>query len=217
MSNLDAHINMIKQQLRTGDVLNETILNLFKTCPRDKFVPGNFSEFAYSDYPIPLAHGQRMMTPLEEGKLLEALDLKGHETVLEIGTGCGFLTALLSKLAKKVISIDIFPDFTEKAQHQLVSFSCDNVELFTGDGVQGWLDKAPYDIVVFTGSFEEITETHRLQVLPGGKLFAIVGKEPVMHAQLHKLDHDGIWYASELFETNIPPLINRLKAKEFVF
>lgn len=217
MSNRDAHINMIKQQLRTGDVLDETILDLFKILPRDQFVPASFSEFAYSDYQIPLAHGQRMMTPLEEGKLLQALDLQGHETVLEIGTGTGFLTALLSKLAKKVISIDIFSDFIEKTQRQLVSLACNNVELITGDGVQGWLDNAPYDIVVFTGSLEAISETHRLQVLPGGKLLAIVGKEPIMRAQLHKLDHEGKWCASELFETNTPPLINRLKAKEFVF
>ncbi|WED42235.1 protein-L-isoaspartate O-methyltransferase family protein [Legionella cardiaca] len=217
MTSQNARINMVKQQLRTGDVLDETILALYEEIPRHEFVPHNLQHFAYSDLQITLAHEQRMMTPLEEGILLQALALQGHETVLEVGTGTGFLTALLSKLCKKVISVDYFSDFTNDARRKLHKHHCTNVELITGDACRGWLDKAPYDVMVFTGSIEALTETHRLQLLPGGRLFAIIGKEPVMQGQLHSLDYDGKWHAKLLFETNIPPLIDKLKPKEFVF
>jgi protein-L-isoaspartate(D-aspartate) O-methyltransferase len=210
-------VNMVKQQLRTGDVLDERILSLFDAIPRHEFVPKEFRDFAYSDLQIPLAHEQCMMTPLEEGFLLQSLALKGHETVLEIGTGSGFFTAILSRLCKKVLSIEYFADLTNYAQRKLNEHHCTNVELITGDACQGWVDKAPYDVVVFTGSLESINETQRLQVLPGGQLFAIVGKAPVMQGQLHRLNHDGIWHGEVLFTTYIPPLIDKSKPKEFVF
>jgi protein-L-isoaspartate(D-aspartate) O-methyltransferase len=166
---------------------------------------------------LPIAHGQRMMTPLEEGLVLQALALKGSETVLEVGTGTGFFTTLLSRLCKKVISVDYYQDFTENARHKLKEHHCTNVELVTGDACRGWLEKAPYDVVIFTGAVQAITETHRLQVLPGGKLFAIVGKEPVMQGQMHVLDHSDTWHGQVLFETCLPPLIDQSKPKEFVF
>src|SRR3989338_4492633 len=171
---------MVKQQLRTGDVLNESILNLYDVIPRHEFVPEHLAHFAYSDMQIPLAHCQRMLTPLEEGKILQGLELHGTETVLEVGTGSGFFTAMLSKLCKKVISIDYYSDFTLSAARKLEAHHCDNVELFTGDGCRGWLEKAPYDIVVYTGAIEKLTKTHKLQILPGGKLFAIEGTSPAM-------------------------------------
>ncbi len=217
MSYQSARINMVKQQLRTGDVLNESILNLYDVVLRHEFVPEQFIDFAYSDMQIPLNHGQRMLTPLEEGQILQALDLQGYETVLEVGTGSGFFTALLSKLCKKVISIDYYADFTTHAAHSLKKHHCDNVELITGDASQGWLENAPYDVVVFTGAKEKINETQRLQILPGGKLFVIEGTSPVMQGRLYELDHNENWHESLLFETNIPLLIDKSKAKEFVF
>lgn len=217
MSNQIACLNMIKQQLRTGDVLDDMILDLYKSIPREDFVPEEFKHFAYSDMQIDLPHQQKMMTPLEEAKLLQSLALSGVETVLEIGTGSGFLTALLSRLSKKVISIDYFADLTESARAKLKLHQCENVELLTGDASRGWLDKAPYDVVVFTGAVPEITETHKLQVLPGGKLFIIVGDAPIMPALLLNQDHDGNWEEALIFETCIPPLINKLKSKAFVF
>lgn len=217
MTSQNARLNMVKQQLRAGDVLDEAILDLFEELPRHKFVPTAMQDFAYSDMQIPLAHGQRMMTPLEEGILIQALALQGHETVLEIGTGSGFLTALLSRRCKKVLSIDYYPEFTQQARAKLNEYNCSNVELLTADACRGWLDKAPYDVVIFTGASEALNETQRLQVLPGGKLFAIIGKEPIMQGQLHTLDHNGQWYTKLLFETSIPPLIDKLKPKEFVF
>lgn len=217
MNNNSARTNMVKQQLRTNDVLNQTILDLYDLVPRHEFVPEQYADFAYSDMQIPLGNDQRMLTPLEESIILQALELKGHETVLEVGTGSGFLTALLSKLCKQVISVDYYPEFSSSAAAKLKAHHCDNVELITGDASRGWLEKAPYDIVVFTGSVERLTKTHRLQILPGGKLFSIEGKSPIMQARLYSLDHDGVWTEALLFETDIPGLIDHLKPKEFVF
>ena len=208
---------MISQQLRTGDVLTKSLLDLYKDMPRDAFVPSTLKPFAYSDMQIELPHQQRMMTPLEEGKLLQALDLKGHEIVLEIGTGTGFLTAMLSRMCKKVISVEYYSDLTQSAKRNLEKFQCNNVEFLTGDGIHGWVDAAPYDVMILSGAIDAIDETMRLQVAPGGKIVAIVGRAPVMQAQLHELDHQGQWHKKILFETNLPELINIAKSKEFVF
>jgi protein-L-isoaspartate(D-aspartate) O-methyltransferase len=217
MNNKSARINMVKQQLRTNDVLDESILALYDQIPRDQFVPEQYASFAYSDMHIPLANGQCMLTPLEESTILQALNLNGHETVLEIGTGSGFLTALLSKLCKKVISIDCYAELTTTAAAKLKAHHCDNVELITGDASRGWLEKAPYDVVVFTGALESLTETHKLQIIPGGLLFAIEGQSPAMQAHLYSLDHHENWKSEFLFETDIPQLVDPLKKKEFVF
>ena len=217
MSKSTACTNMIKQQLRTGNVLNERILALYEKFPREDFVPSAYASLAYSDMQIPLAHEQRMMTPLEEGLILQSLALTGHETVLEVGTGTGFFTALLSQLCKKVISVDYFPEFTKAAQKKLAEHGCDNVELVTGNGSSGWLEKAPYDVVIFTGALTMLTETHFLQVLPGGKMLALVGSAPVIRAQMYELDHAGVWSESLIFETNVPPLLHSSSPHVFVF
>lgn len=217
MSYQNARTNMVKQQLRTGDVLEESILNLYDIIPRHEFVPEQYAHFAYSDMQIPLAHNQRMLTPLEEGVILQALELKGTETVLEVGTGSGFFTALLSKLCKQVISVDYYAEFTANAARKLKTHECHNVELITGDASQGWLEKAPYEVVVFTGALEQLTKTHMLQIVPGGKLFAIEGKPPVMQGRLYQLDHQENWQQSIILETGIPLLIDKLKPKEFIF
>ncbi|MDP3705484.1 MAG: protein-L-isoaspartate O-methyltransferase [Legionellaceae bacterium] len=212
-----ARVNMIKQQLRTGDVLDESILELYQSIPRDAFVPAKFKDFAYSDMPIELPNKQLMMTPLEEALILQALHLTGHEVVLEVGTGTGFLTTLLSRLCKHVISIDYYEEFTAMARKNMEPYSCNNVALITGDASQGWVDKAPYEVIVFSGALEGISEIQRLQLLPGGKLIAIIGKAPVMQAMLLTLDHDGIWTEQILFETNLPPLIDKFNQQRFVF
>ncbi len=217
MSYTIARTNMIKQQLRTGNVLDERVLSLYEHVARDAFVPPSMQSFAYSDMQIPLEHQQRMMTPLEESLLLESLALQGHEVVLEVGTGTGFLTGLLSKLCKKVVSVDYYADFTTNAHKHLAAQQCSNVELFTGDASQGWLDKAPYDVIIITASIESLSEIQRLQVLPGGKLFAIVGRQPVMQAQLHRLDHQGNWDMQVVFETSLPAIISHAKHEQFDF
>lgn len=217
MGHSNQRINMIKQQLRPGDVLNETILALYSDIPREAFVPQALQPFAYADMQLEIGHHERMMTPLEEGLLLQALELQGHETILEVGTGTGFLTALLSRLCKKVISIDCYPDFTSRAKEKLCAHECTNVELFTGNAHQGWIEKAPYDVIIFTGSLLNITETHRLQVVPGGKIFAPLGQAPLMQGQLQVLDHAGLWSQKLLFETLLPDLLETHKSPHFIF
>lgn len=217
MSNQSARINMIKQQLRTGNVSCPKVLALYDTIFREEFVPNGYKHFAYSDMQIPLSHAQRMLTPLEEALILQSLALKGHETVLEIGTGSGFFTALLSRLCKKVISIDYFSELTTMAQRKMTEHQYTNVELLTGDASLGWFDSAPYDIIVYSGALTQLTETHRLQLIPGGKLFAIIGNAPVMQGKLHHLNHSGQWHEEVIFETSIPLLIDKSKTKEFVF
>jgi len=213
----ESRTNMIKQQLRTGDVLSEEILQLYEQIKREDFVPEPMKNFAYTDMQIPLIHEQCMLTPLEEGQILTALGLHGNESVLEIGTGTGFFTALLATLSKEVTSVDYYSDFTRLASNNLRNEGIENVNCITGDAYNGWMDGAPYDVVVFTGAIDAVTEGHRLQVLPGGKLFAIHGSAPVMQGTLYTLDHDENWSEALIFETCVPPLINTLKPKNFVF
>lgn len=217
MTNQNACLNMIKQQLRTGDVLEESILKLYDHLPRSAFVPTAMKGVAYSDMQIPLPHGQQMMTPLEEGKIIQALALRGHETVLEVGTGSGFLTALLSRLSKNVISIEYYQDLAQSALTKLRQFNCNNVEVIIADGARGWLELAPFHVVIISAAVEQITDTHRLQVLPGGKLIMFVGRAPVVNCILLSLDHQNNWTEESLFETYLPPLISTSKSTEFVF
>lgn len=217
MNNLDAQVNMVKQQLRTADILEEQVLDLFEKISREDFVPETMRQFAYSDMQIPLAHAQRMMTPIEEGTLLQTLALKGNETVLEVGTGSGYLTALLSQQAKKVISVDYYAEFTETAKQKLAKHNIQNVELITGDANNGWLELAPYEIIIVSGAIESISDTLKLQVLNGGKLFAIVGQDPIMRGMMLTLNAEQEWEEELIFETNLPPLINKFKMNKFVF
>lgn len=213
-----ACINMVKQQLRTNNVLDERILSLFSNGTREAFVPTPMKDFAFSDMQIPFAHEQRMLTPTEEGLILQSLQLKGHETILEVGTGTGYFTYLLSQLGKEVISIEYYDDLARSAREKLSQHNCNNVTVLTGDGSNGWLKQAPYDIIVLTGGIKAITKSHQLQLLPGGKLCAIVGKTPVMECQLLTLDHGDNWTCSILFDTCLPPLINTMCSSEpFVF
>ncbi len=208
MKNQQPRINMIKQQLRTGDITDTHVLSLYDKIPRDLFVPEVLQNVAYSDLQLALPHNQRMMTPLEEATILQALALKGNEQVLEIGTGSGFFTALLSHSAAHVTSIDYYPEFTEQAQKKLNIHGMGNITLITGDASQGWLDKAPYDVVVYTGAIPKLHDMQRLQVVPGGKLFTVTGISPVMQGELHILSHDEVWQTKKLFETELPLLIN---------
>lgn len=210
-------VNMVKQQLRTCEVLCPKVLALFETLPREKFVPKDYADFAYSDMQIPLAHGQRMFTPTEEGKLLQALDFQGTERVLEVGTGTGFLTACLAKLAKEVVSVDYYQDFTDLARQNLAAFQFSNILLHTGDAFNGWMPDAPYDVIIFSGALRKVTEAQSIQLSNAGKIFAIVGEGAVMNAVLLSKNNELTWQDKLIFETEIPALINVHKKPEFVF
>lgn len=209
--------NMIKQQLRTGGVLNEKILDLYTNIPRHEFAPAKYQDFAYSDMQIPLANSEVMLTPLEEATLLQALELNGTETILEIGTGSGFFTALLSKLAKKVISVDYYPEFTNSAAIKLSNHNCNNVELITADAINGYVEKAPYDAIIYTGALKNLSTLQKLQVIPGGKLIAHLGENQVIEAKLFNIDINDNWTEKLLYSTNIPMLINKFAKEEFIF
>lgn len=208
---------MVKQQLRTGDVLNSSILGLYQTLPREHFIPRPYKQFAYSDYRIPLGHGQKMLTPLEEATILQALNLKGTESVLEIGTGSGYFTALLSQCAQHVVSVDYFPELTKHAAINLGRFHIDNVSLYTGDAHRGWMDNAPYDVIVVTGAIPRVDDIFKPQLMKHGKLFAIVGSPPAMHGVLFTLDDHDNWIQQILFDTYVDPLISHNETSKFTF
>lgn len=209
--------NMIKQQLRTNKISDDRIIELYQQIPRDEFVPARYRALAYADAQISLGNGQCMFTPLEEASILQALNFTGHETVLEIGTGSGFLTALLSQLAHHVLSVEYFQEFTEAARTRLNAHDCKNVELITADGISGYVDKAPYDCIILSAAIPSITEDLKLQLLPGGRLFTIIGSSPIMQARCYQLDHDNHWSNQIIFETNIPAFLTQHPKKSFVF
>lgn len=209
--------NMLTQQLQTCGIHQEAVLALFNQLPREDFVPKKFHALAFSDARLPLGHHKTMMTPLEEATIIQALDVQSHHTVLEIGTGSGYLTALLSLQAKHVFSIECDEATVHTAQKKLDDHAIHNVTLITGDGLHGYLDEAPYDRIVLTGSIEHLDKAFHPQLLQGGKLFAIIGKAPVMKACLLTLDSQDQWHTTFLFETNIAPLMNRFKPSSFEF
>lgn len=212
-----AQSNMVKQQLRTGNVLDNNILNLYQALPREYFVPREYKQFAYSDLQIPLGEGQTMLTPLEEATILQALKLSGNERVLEVGTGSGYFTALLAQCAKHVVSVDNRQSFTEQASRHLEQFHIENVTLYTGDAHRGWMDKAPYDVIVLTGAIDELSDIFKPQLMKGGKLFAIIGKDSAMKGTLFQLNQDDTWSSNVLFETHTSRLADTNETEAFTF
>lgn len=209
--------NMIKQQLRTSAVLNESILSLFERLPRDQFVPQQYAAFAYSDMQIPLDHNQRMMTPSEEGLILQSLQLTGNETVLEIGTGSGYFTALLSQSCKKVITFDIFPEFIEKAKIKLEAHGCHNIEYHTANGYDGWPEGAPYDCIIMNGGVPKFNDKLLLQLTPTARLISFVGQPPVLQAQIFTVESKKSQKKAFLFNTSLPLLTPLHQITRFVF
>lgn len=212
-----ARNNMLSQQLRTNNIVNPTVLELITNVPREEFVPQAYRDVAFSDMRIPLAYKQTMMTPLEEATVLQALTLTKNMTVLEIGTGTGYLTACLAKLAKQVVSVEYYADFTREAEKKLAVYGIDNVTLINGDGYRGNMEHAPYDAIVMTGAIPKLDNCYRPQLMQGGKMIAIIGQSPVMDACLFTLDDKDQWHTSFLFDTSLPPLINRLAKPTFSF
>ena len=217
MNKILSQTNMIKQQLRTGNIFDKKILDLYQSLPRDEYTPLSYRKFAYSDMQIPIAQQQSMLTPLEEAAILQALQLQGHETIVEIGTGTGFFSSLLSNFAKRVISVDCFEEFTLQAKKTCLAHGRTNIEFITGDGHNGWVNLAPYDVIILTGGIPNLTEVLKLQLCLGGKLFAIVGNRPAMAGNLYRVDHENRWTQDLIFETDTPMLIENSHQQRFVF
>lgn len=203
-----ARFNMIEQQIRTWEVLDQGVLDLLTQVPREEFVPPAFRKLAFADMNVPLAHGQVMMQPKLEARLVQSLDLQPQDMVLEIGTGSGYLTALLAKRARHVYSVDLYADFSAEARPKLSTHGIGNVTLETGDAAQGWAQHGPYDAIAVTGSLPLFSEAFQRQLKTGGRLFMIVGGSPAMEALLITRLGKEQWLRESLFETDIPALIN---------
>lgn len=212
-----ARFNMVEQQVRTWEVLDEQVLELLETTHREDFVPVRYRKMAFTDMAIPLDHGQKMMKPVVEGRLLQSLELKADETVLEIGTGSGFITACLAKMAKHVVSVDIHEQFANEVAAKLKESGINNVELEVGNVMNGWQPEQAHDVLVVTGSVPSVPDHFRGWVNPGGRIFVVCGEAPAMEAKLFTKLNVTEWREESLFETDLPRLIDAEKAPEFEF
>jgi protein-L-isoaspartate(D-aspartate) O-methyltransferase len=212
-----ARSNMVEQQVRPWEVLDPKVLDLLESTHREDFVPVRYRKMAFADMAIPLDFEQSMMKPVVEGRMLQALELQDDETVLEIGTGSGFVTACLAQLAKAVVSVDIFDQFTRDAKDRLREKGLENVELATGDAMAGWQPEQAHDVVVVTGSVQDVPDHFRGWVNPGGRMFVVTGEAPAMEARLLTKLNATEWREESLFETDLARLVNAGKAPEFEF
>jgi protein-L-isoaspartate(D-aspartate) O-methyltransferase len=211
-----ARQQMVDQQVRAWDVLDTDILDVLKNVPREQFVPASFESLAFADTEIPIGHGQSMMTPTIEGRVLQALRLKPAEAVLEVGTGTGFLAACIARLAASVTSIDIYDDLLEKATVNLEDTGIEDVELLQMDATRE-LPQAHFDVIAVTGSIQTFDPRFIMALKPAGRLFIIVGDSPVMEARLVQRTGDNEWQAEVLFETDVIPLVNGSLPPQFSF
>lgn len=212
-----ARFNMIEQQIRPWEVLDATVLDLLEQVPREDFVTAQYAGLAFADLEIPLGHGQTMLSPKMEARIIQSLELKKTDKVLEVGTGSGYMTALLAKLAGEVVSVDCKEEFTFAARARLLQHHISNTTLETGDAAQGWGAHAPYDVIVLTGSVPLLTAAFRQQLKPGGRLFAVIGEVPVMEATLVTCPAADIFRTEKLFETCLPALGNAPQPERFTF
>jgi len=216
MLTADVREQMIEQQVRAWDVLDEHVLEILRKVPRDRFTPEQQRFRAYADGEVPLPHDQHMLRPSVVGRLLQALDLKETDHVLEIGAGSGFVTACLRTAAARVRSVEIFPALAEMARRNLDSQGLRDVEIVTADGLQ--LDTgARYGAIAVTGSLPVYDDRFERQLEIGGRLFVVVGELPVMEARLIRRTGEGSWSSESLFETVIDPLVNARRVPEFRF
>lgn len=216
MDTLAARQQMVDQQIRTWEVLDPRVLDAFGMIPREAFVPVKYRDLAFADSSIPLGHGQTMLAPKFQGRILQALAPAAGESALEIGTGSGYLSACLSVLCATVRSIDIEPEFTAAAAANLRSVPQAQIALETRDAF-GAAPLGEYDVIAVTGSMPVYDARFERALKVGGRLFAILGSAPVMDAILvRRVDHDE-WIRESLFETVVEPLVNATAAQKFVF
>lgn len=212
-----ARFNMIEQQIRTWEVLDSKVLDLLKSVPREDFVPPQYLGLAFADIEIPIGEGQTMLAPKLEGRILQSLEIKPSDKVLEIGTGSGYFTALLARSAKSVVSVELMPALSAMAKERLQRAGIDNVTLEIGNGADGWVSGAPYNVIVFTGSLPLFPENVKQSLAKGGRMFVITGEAPVMQATMvRRIDEDS-FRRDIIFETCVPPLINIPQPDRFQF
>ena len=212
-----ARFNMIEQQIRTWEVLDPEVLELLSQVKRENFVPPQYRELAFADLEIPLGHGEAMMQPKVEARILQELAPQPHEAVYEVGTGSGYLTALLARRARHVTSAEIHPDLKAVAEKNLRAAGAANVTLIEGDSARSPLAESAYDVIVLTGSTPILPQSFLDRLKPGGRLCAVVGDAPVMKAILVRQPIAGAFQHAELFETLLKPLVNAPQPPRFRF
>jgi protein-L-isoaspartate(D-aspartate) O-methyltransferase len=211
-----ARFNMVEQQVRPWEVLDSRVLEALSALRREDFVPAGYRNLAFADLALPLAHGETMMKPVIEGRVLQAVAPTRAESVLEIGTGSGFLTACLARLAGEVHSIELHADLADAARARLQAAHIANARVEVAEAVSGFETKTQYDAVVVTGAVHALPARWREWVRPGGRLFAIVGESPVQRATLHVRDAGGDWSEDGLFETDLAYLMHAGPPRRFV-
>ena len=212
-----ARSNMVEQQIRTWEVLDQAVLDLLYAVPREDFVPADCRTLAFADLEIPIGEGEKMMAPKVEARIVQELALRKTDRVLEVGTGSGYLTALLAHRAAHVHSVEIRPALAAFGRGNLERQGVDNVTLEIGDGARGDPKRAPYDAIVLTGSTPVLPRALLEQLAPGARLFAVVGEPPVMVARLVTCTAPGAYRTAELFDTLLAPLVNAEHAPRFRF
>jgi protein-L-isoaspartate(D-aspartate) O-methyltransferase len=212
-----ARFNMVEQQIRTWEVLDPDVLELLFAVKREEFVPPQHRSIAFADLEVPLGHGEAMMQPKVEARILQELDLQPHETVYEVGTGSGYLTALMARQARHVTSAELYPDLQARAADNLRAAGISNVTLLSGDSARSPLAESAFDVIVLTGSTPILPQAFLDRLSPGGRLFAIVGDLPVMKAVVVRQPVPGSFQHTEIFETVVKPLVNAAEPSRFKF
>ncbi|HXZ92596.1 MAG TPA: protein-L-isoaspartate O-methyltransferase [Burkholderiales bacterium] len=212
-----ARFNMVEQQIRPWEVLDQDVLDLLYVVPREEFVPEACRTLAFSDMQIPIGEGETMWAPKIEARALQELTVRKADRVLEVGTGSGYLTALLAHRAGQVFSVEIKPALAAFGRRNLERHGVDNVTLEQGDAARGWAAHAPYDVIVLTGSTPVLPEAFLGQLAPGGRLFAVVGEAPIMKARLITCVAPGAYRSVDAFETVLAPLVNAQQPSRFRF
>lgn len=212
-----ARFNMIEQQIRTWDVLDPVVLAVLDEVPRENFVAESQKGLAFADIELPIGEGQTMLSPKVEGRILQAVGVKKTDKVLVVGTGSGYLTALLATLADHVHAVEIHPELSAVAKSRLEKQKIHNVTLYVADAANGFAPAAPYDVIVFTGSLQLRPIAAEKMLNVGGRLFAVVGDLPIMQATLTQRISEDAYRHEVIFETCLPPLVNAPQAEKFEF
>jgi protein-L-isoaspartate(D-aspartate) O-methyltransferase len=212
-----ARHNMVEQQIRTWEVLDQDVLDLLYAVPREEFVPAAYRNLAFSDFEIPIGEGECMWPPKLEARVLQELAVQRSERVLEVGTGSGYLTVLLAHRAAQVYTVEIRPALAELGRANLARHGRDNVVAEVGDGAIGYAKWAPYDVIVLTGSTPLVPQSVLDSLAPGGRLFAVVGDAPAMAARIFTCVAPGAFRSVDLFETVVAPLVNCAQPSRFQF
>jgi len=212
-----ARFNMIEQQIRPWDVLDAEVLRLLAVVKREDFVPLAHKALAFADLEIPLGHGQCMLAPRVEARMLQDAAVQPHEKVLEIGAGSGYMAALLAHQAQRVITLEIDPALADMARANLQKAGVDNAEVRVFDGAKGTSGEAPFDVIVASGSVAEVPPSLLAQLKIGGRLVIVVGDDPVMRATVVTRNSDTSYTTVQPWDTVVPRLLNFPEPSHFKF